>query len=150
MNNRHICKAKRKDNNEWVEGYYVCLNGDFIYTGYAETDCGEYYPDCHEVIPETVVRCTGLEDKNGKLIFEGDILHAKTGKGWSCPIGTDIYYKVVYTRFNIQRYANTEYICFMAERNNNHLSPIHYIVATEGAEVIGNEFDNPDLLEVER
>ena len=31
----HICKGKRKDNNEWKTGYYVCLNGDrhFIYTG---------------------------------------------------------------------------------------------------------------------
>lgn len=66
MNNRHICKAKRKDNNEWVEGYYVCLNGDrhFIYTGYAETDCGTYYPDCHEVIPETVETIkSGIADK---------------------------------------------------------------------------------------
>ncbi len=104
----------------------------------------------HEVIPETVVRYTGLEDKNGKLIFKGDILHIRTGKGWSCPVGTDIYYKVVYTKFNIQRYANTEYIGFMAERSNNNLSPIHYVVTTEGAEVIGNIYDNPELLEVER
>ncbi len=76
MNERYLFRGKRKDNNAWVEGYHVCLNGNchFIYTGYAETDCGYYYPDCHEVIPETVGQCTGRKDKNGKLIFEGDIV----------------------------------------------------------------------------
>ena len=156
MNNRHICKAKRKDNGEWVEGFAIfadnkafILNNakvEFI-TGFNENRLNFVLV---EVIPETVVRCTGLEDKNGKLIFEGDILHIRTGKGWSCPVGTDIYYKVVYTKFNIQRYANTEYIGFMAERSNNYLSPIHYVVTTEGAEVIGNIYDNPELLEVEK
>lgn len=76
MNERYLFRGKRKDNNAWVEGYHVCLNGNchFIYTGYAETDCGYYYPDYHEVIPETVGQCTGRKDKNGKLIFEGDIV----------------------------------------------------------------------------
>lgn len=61
MNNRYICcKAKRKDNGEWVTGYYLCLNGNQhrIYTGYAEVDCGEYYPDYHEVVADTVKQCT--------------------------------------------------------------------------------------------
>ena len=51
-----LFRGKRKDNGEWVYGYYVCLNEakHFIYTGYAETDCGNYYPDYYEVIPETI------------------------------------------------------------------------------------------------
>lgn len=75
MNNRYICRGKRKDNGEWIEGYYVCLNRKrhLIYTGYAEIDSGKYYPDYHEVIPKTVGRCTGLEDKNGKLIFASTV-----------------------------------------------------------------------------
>lgn len=155
MNNRYIFRGKRKDNGEWVEGYLIQGNKTYIVT----TEAINYMVvstsymasiELVEVIPETVGQCTGLKDKSSKWIFEGDILHIKTGKGWSCPIGTDIYYKVVYTKFNIQRYANTEYIGFMAERSNNYLSPIHYIVTTEGAEVIGNIYDNPELLEAER
>lgn len=67
MNNRYICKAKRKDNGKWVEGYYVCLNENChrIYTGYAEKDCGNYYPECFEVIPETI-RIVG----GGKMTIE--------------------------------------------------------------------------------
>ena len=61
-----------------------------------------------------------------------------------------IYYKVVFTEFNIQHYSNTEYIGFMAERSNGSLSSIYYIVTSYGAEVIGNIHDNPELLEVER
>ena len=58
MNREYIFRGKRWDTDEWVEGYYVCLNGTQhrIYNGYAETDCGNYYPDWYEVIPETVER----------------------------------------------------------------------------------------------
>lgn len=62
----------------WVEGYYVKLNNggkkniDRIYTGYAETDCGEWYPDSYEVLPSTICRYTGLTDKNGRKAFVGD------------------------------------------------------------------------------
>lgn len=152
MNNKYICKAKRKDNNEWVTGYYVCLNGNChrIYIGYAEKDCGDYYPEYCEVIPKTVGQCTGLKDKNGKLIFEGDILRVITGNGWSCPKGTKVYYEVVFTEFNEECATWAEYIGFMAKRGEDNLDSIHYIVNSHGAEVIGNIYDNPESLEVER
>ncbi len=151
MNERYLFKGKRKDNGEWVYGgiYYQKadeVKEEAVYIiGGSLNDVGAAY----EVIPETVGQCTGLKDKIGKLIFEGDILHIKTGKGWSCPIGTDIYYKVVFTEFNIQHYGHTEYIGFMAERSDNYLSSIYYVVTTDRAEVIGNIHDNPELLEVE-
>lgn len=63
MNDRYLFRAKRKDNGKCVEGYYVCLNENQhrIYTGYAETDCGEYFPDCHEVVAETVEKCSEVQ-----------------------------------------------------------------------------------------
>lgn len=148
MNNRYICKAKRKDNNEWVEGYYVCLNGDrhFIYTGYAETDCGEYYPDCHEVIPETVVRCTGLKDKNGKLIFEGNIVKLtdiNNGVEWRAYVVFGNPYGAYDWGWNLM---------YIGEEPNINTDILLWIEMEEAGaycEVIGNiHDDNLELLEV--
>lgn len=151
MNNRYICKGKRKDNGEWIEGYYVC-NGEhcYIFSGKLGIVNKNFYWVRYEVIPETVGQCTTLTDKNGKLIFTGDILHIKTGKGWACPVGTDIYYKVVFTEFNEQCNECTEYIGFMADNIHDDEYSIQYLVRAYGAEVVGNVYDNPELLEAER
>lgn len=74
-----LFRGKRIDNGEWVEGYYVHLydgkgnESHRIYTGYSETDCGDFYPEWFEVDPETVGQFTGICDNNRKKIFEGDI-----------------------------------------------------------------------------
>lgn len=73
MNNRYICKGKRIDNNEWVEGYlYITHDGEYEIGKYDETVNIERMT--YIVIPETVCRCTELKDKNGKWIFEGDVV----------------------------------------------------------------------------
>ena len=64
---RGLWHGKRIDNGEWVEGYYVS-NGEDLH--YIITD--EFVQ--HLVDPSTLGECTGLTDKNGKLIFEGDIV----------------------------------------------------------------------------
>ena len=147
-----LFRGKRKDTLEWVEGYYVHIpcgrlsrDEHLIQTVKDNGQIGQLY----EVIPETVGEYTGLTDKNGKngkKIFEGDILHLKAGDGWTCPKGTDVYYKVVFTEFNEEWNSTTEYIGFMAENEYGSLSSIDYHIREHGATVIGNIHDNSELL----
>lgn len=65
MEDRYLYKAKRKDNGEWVVGSYI--NGGFI----IKTN----HTECVDIFENTICQCTGLKDKNGKLIWENDIVN---------------------------------------------------------------------------
>jgi uncharacterized phage protein (TIGR01671 family) len=124
----NLFHGKRKDNGEWVEGYYCAFNGvsHRIYTGYAETDCGEFYPDYYEVIPETVGQYTELPDKNGRPIFEGNIIRdTETSEVGKICFDTDT------ARFVIEF---EKMIVDFSDYNNGDV------------EVIGNIYDNPELI----
>ena len=73
---KNYFRAKNIKTEEWVVGFYVCLNGNQhrIYSGYADVICGDYNPEYYEVVPETVVQLTGEYDVHGKEIWEHDIV----------------------------------------------------------------------------
>ena len=121
-----IFRAKRKDNGEWVEGDFV--SNKYILQGY-RVERGFVVPyNTFEVIPETVGQYTGLCDKNGKKIFEGDIIR------WT----TSTYYPTVIVEF-------FDGVFVIKDKGNHLRAPLYHYCHL--VEVIGNVIDNPELLE---
>lgn len=113
-----LFRGKRK-NGEWVEGYLVKMFGVL---GIIPTDDDGLF---NPVIPETVGQYTGLDDVNGKMIFEGDVMKFATGQ-----IGCIEWFGNAFTL----KHANKKY-------GNS------YGYRYDTAEVIGNIHDNPELME---
>lgn len=132
-----LFRGKRKDNGEWIYGYYCVFNGMIhcIYTGYAETDCGDIYPDYYEVDPDTVGQYTGLTDKNGRKIFEGDIIEGHCHSQWNHELMRCV---IAYNRdhFEARHYTNGIH--------GNYFT--YKTVFSKDVVVIGNIYDNPELI----
>ena len=99
--------------------------------------------DSCEVIPETVGQYTGLTDKNGKRVFEADILSIKCADEKSRP------YPVYFGTYNVDGFGNDFHIGFYTKHFGEDIS-LGFLADSNGPtdfEVIGNIFDNPELLE---
>ena len=131
-----LFKAKRIEDGKWIEGYYQKRYGFFgneehlIFRADSYTVWGYA-----EIAPETLCQFTGLYDKNGKNIWENDILMAHPDK--FCP--EDVTYGTVEWNF-------TGWVLHESDSIDrefiDELVPEYY-------EVAGNVFDNPELLQEE-
>lgn len=128
-----LFKAKRKDNGEWVGGYYFWVGEKHMILNFS-TDESDTYHNMYEIDPETLCQYTGLTDKNDNKIWENDIVR----EDWRNEKGV-----VKFGEFEAQVLKN---IGFNIEWDYiNYRQDICYWAGK--CEVIGNVFDNPELLE---
>lgn len=147
MEDRYLFKAKRTDNGEWVKGYLFddgfengrIFIGGLVIEKYNGTACDEWNVtgiDFYEVDPSTVCQCAGLKDETGKLIWENDIIECKNRK------------------HNFQTQIEWDAYCAGFIFQDTQTSAVGLDVITANglyseSKVIGNIFDNPELLESE-
>ena len=128
-----LFRGKRIDNGKWV---YGDLRHD--YNGKPRCICD--YCGSNPVDPDTVGERTGLRDKNGKLIFEGDIISIRFEGDYEPPSAPDVWYanaKVIWQAEYLGWYANFG--------GYDELSMWEYD-NVDDVVVIGNIHDNPELL----
>lgn len=136
MEDRYLFKAKRIDNGEWVEGYlsypFCTKKGNESYYFYAKDSLGFFYRCV--VDASTICRCTESKDKNGKLIWENDVVGVTINSGSTiciCAFADTVAQFQLWQEHTIKRTSTVlnlgNYEC----------------------EVVGNIFDNPELLKSE-
>lgn len=132
MQERYLCRAKRIDNEEWVYGLPSYGQGGKI--GEIEVWDGAD-TTFYAVDPSTICQCTGIKDKNSKLIWKNDIVRHYNDEEHpeSYCIG------VVLWDDNYAGFYRTD---------NKYRDEKPRISNRCRYEVIGNTFDNPELLEV--
>ena len=145
-----LFRGKRTDNGEWVEGYYIrasCSEIEAVIIparSFAELnrtlrlEVDEWW----EVDPSTVGQYTGLTDKNGKKIFEGDIVRGRHWTSYNDKNPEDFHL------WRVDWSEKSGLITFVDSPTTKARMSIHDFADFEEVEVIGNIHDNPELLEV--
>lgn len=140
----NLFRGKRKDNGKWTEGYfYKIWNKTFILWGMTDDS-----PNMEEVIPETVGQYAVLTDKNGKKTFEGDICRVVYLDKWCGSNGK--HYEVENALIEEVVFKKGTF-CFKTTVEDITLyRPIGFDIyeklKIKDFEVIGNIYDNPELL----
>jgi uncharacterized phage protein (TIGR01671 family) len=131
MNRLIRFRGQRIDSNMWVYGYYHFYFKAQEYAIRCDSSMGYFVDNVILVKPETVGQFTGLCDKDGIDIYEGDIIKGKTFSG-----GENISF-VVY---------NNEYGCYQLQIGGDKTFSIPINSFNKELEVIGNIYENPELL----
>ena len=158
MSREILFKAKRADNGEWVEGYFVKTKlgkdtspSDVVFVPWKENRNEEW--GWIKVDPDTLCQYTGLTDKNGKKIWEGDILQghgnkkdlSKVAFGKIDVIEVESLEKIetvigwYYKPLETDALSKCEPFCLPMPLTDEYINRCEF-------EVIGNIFDNPELL----
>ena len=168
MENRYLFRAKRIDNGEWVIGNLIqnpFFKGVRSWISSEQEDKTRLRSisrtqalwNSIEVDSSTICQCTGLKDKNGKLIWENDILLQKTTEKHWCAwqrmgmvkYGEHDWNEGVYGYKNIGFFVEP----IVKEGDETRMKPglcqEDLVFENYPYEVIGNIFDNPELLESE-
>lgn len=131
-----LFRAKRSDNGKWIFGDLLTPT-DFLEIFEISVNTGD--GDRYDIDPDTICQYTGLKDKNGKKIFEGDIVSYDTGN--SKRTNGNIHEVVFETR------GGSAY--FGIKLDEHETWQFCMEVPTKLMEVIGNIYDNPELLKEE-
>lgn len=145
MESRYLFRGKRTDNGEWEIGSLIALpDGKFEIANKCENppDSDPMWGKCvitHYVDPSTICQCTGLKDKNGKLIWEKDIVdgHIKRGAAF---LNCLVLWNECKARFDVRAMDCNFPMTLDEVVDDISICGLDY-------EVIGNRFDNPELLE---
>lgn len=136
--NQYMVKAKKTGSDEWIYGYYA--------NQLDETLLFEPYPQglmTHGVIGSSICRPTMLLDSEDNMIWENDLIKRENGLLWIVKFGE-------YTLLDTQGLSINCYGFYLQEVTHKKVKCIESIleVNLEVFEVIGNRFDNPELMEV--
>mgnify|MGYP001556066900 CR=1 FL=1 len=145
-----LFRAKRVDNGEWIEGNYVKaeLIHDEGYEHYIiET---MRHGKTYEIDPKTLCQYTGLKDKNGNRIWENDIVsceHEKYPDDNQLEVYPLLPDPIKYKRNYAVEFINTGSSYGYRLRNKSiHFMLTGNVIYNHEIEVLGNIFDNPEML----
>jgi uncharacterized phage protein (TIGR01671 family) len=139
MEDRYLFKAK-PCNGKWVSGFLYCKENKW----YISNKAGA--PFAFEVRPDTICQCTGLKDKNGKLIWENDIVEFQFDNE-DCPFpNKDTKKRKGKVFFSDYRASFSIAMGRRGSKSLNNDDLFKYIQCGNRVKVIGNIFDDPELI----